>query len=344
MSLDASTRTRDGGKAREASPLRLLGLAVLLAVAVLFPFIPLGVQTDLIRSIVVFALSTAALALSWDILARTGQLSLAHAAFFGLGAYTFALVAPRLQAAIPGSTLVAHVLALLAGGLVAAVVSVVLGLVTLRLSGMYFAIATLAFAEVVRTIVNQLPVEFAGGPQGILVPALLGGNNRDVYWAGLAILLLTIGVSLWVERSRLGYAFTAIRQGELVARVLGVKSTKFKLFAFIISSFLAGLVGGFVAGKTFYLTPPDAFNLSVSVSALVVPIFGGLYTTAGPVLAAFILRFIEEGLRLLVGQGYLVGYGVILVLSILFLPRGIVGLYRQLTRRTSANSKEVKRG
>ncbi|HWG84978.1 MAG TPA: branched-chain amino acid ABC transporter permease, partial [Deinococcales bacterium] len=207
--------------------------------------------------------------------------------------------------------------------------------------GMYFAIATLAFAEVVRTIVNQLPVEFAGGPQGILVPALLGGNPRDVFWVGLVILLIAIAASLMVERSRLGYAFTAIRQGELIARVLGVPSTRYKLVAFAISSFIAGLVGGFVAGRTFYLTPPTSFDLSVSVSSLVIPIFGGLYTTAGPVLAAFVLRALEEVLHANVGPGYLVGYGVILVLSILFLPRGIMGLLR---RNAAHNNKGASSG
>jgi branched-chain amino acid transport system permease protein len=292
---------------------------LLLLLALAFPFISFGDRTQFVQQIAVFVLSSATLALSWDVLARTGQLSLAHAAFYGLGAYSYALLA---TAGMP------QMLAFLAAGVIAALASVLLGAVTMRLQGMYFAIATLAFAEVIKTIVNQL--SFTGGPQGYLVPALLGGDFLGLYYLGLGVLVVLILISSLILRSKLGFAFTAIRQGELVARVLGVDVTRYKLLAFVISSFFVGLTGAFVAGKTFYITPPSAFDTGVSVVALVMPIFGGLYSSAGPVLAAVILRVLEEVLKLVAPSAYLIAYGAILVLSILYLPRGILGLLARL--------------
>jgi branched-chain amino acid transport system permease protein len=286
----------------------LAWLVLLFAFA--FPFIPFGDRTAFIQQISLFVLSGAVLALSWDFLARTGQLSLAHAAFFGLGAYTFALLA---NSGVP------QALAFLAAGAFSSL--------ALRLHGMYFAIATLSFAEVLKTIVNQLP--FTGGSQGLLVPALFGGAFVTLYFLGLIMLLALVVISEVSKRSKLGFAATAIRQGELVARVLGVNSSKIKLQSFVISSFFVGLVGAYAAGKTFYITPPEVFSASVSVTALVMPIFGGLYSTAGPILAAVVLRILEELLRLVLPQGYLIGYGVILVLSILFLPKGLLSLWKK---------------
>jgi branched-chain amino acid transport system permease protein len=272
---------------------------VVLALALAFPFISFGDRTQFVQQIAVFVLSSATLALSWDVLARTGQLSLAHAAFYGLGAYSFGLLA---TAGVP------------------------------QMLAFLFGIATLAFTEVVKTIVNQL--NFTGGPQGYLVPALLDGNFVPLYYLGLGVLVLLILISSFILRSKLGFAFTAIRQGELVARVLGVDVTRYKLLAFVISSFFVGLTGAFVAGKTFYITPPSAFDTGVSVVALVMPIFGGLYSSAGPVLAAVILRVLEEVLKLLAPSAYLIAYGAILVFSILYLPRGILGLLARFKGRS----------
>lgn len=223
---------------------------IALAFALAFPFLPLGDRTAFIQQISLFVLSSAILALSWDFLARTGQLSLAHAAFFGLGAYTFALLA---NAGVP------QILAFLAAGVFSSLMSLLLGLVTLRLHGMYFAIATLAFAEVLKTIINQLP--FTGSSQGLLVPALFGGGFLALYFVGLVVLLLLVAISEWSKRAKLGYAFSAIRQGELVARVLGVDATRVKLLAFAISSFFVGLVGAYAAGKLFTSLRPKPFPL-----------------------------------------------------------------------------------
>ncbi|UBV41637.1 branched-chain amino acid ABC transporter permease [Deinococcus taeanensis] len=294
----------------------LLGFLLLAAV---FPFLPLGTRAEFLLQIAFFTLVAGIMALSWDILARSGQVSLAHAAFFGLGAYGYALL---LKAGLP------WLLAMPVAALLAGVASLILGAVTMRLSGMYFAIATLAFTEVVRTVIQNLPEGVAGGANGLLVPALLGGNSRAQYFLAWGLLALTVLVSLAVRLTRLHFAFAAIRQGEETARVLGVSIVRFKLLAFFISSVLAALAGVLYAGKTFFINPLETFSLANSIAPLTTSIFGGLYTTLGPVLGATVLRVAEELLHNSVKNGYLVVYGLVLMLSILWLPRGLMGLRR----------------
>lgn len=298
----------------------LLALGIFFALALAFPFLPLGDRREFLLQIGFFTLVAGIMALSWDLLARSGQVSLAHAAFYGLGAYGYALL---LKAGVPWGA------AMPLAALTAGFVSLLLGGVTMRLSGMYFAIATLAFTEVVRTVIQNLPESVAGGANGLLVPALLGGNSRGQYLLALALLLLTVGVSLAVRLSKLHHAFAAIRQGEETARVLGVNVVRYKLAAFFLSSVLAALAGVLYAGKTFFISPLDTFSLANSISPLTTSIFGGLYTTLGPILGATVLRVAEELLHNTVKNGYLVVYGLVLMLSILWLPRGIVGLWRR---------------
>lgn len=294
-----------------------LAVAVTLGLALVVPWVPAGGYQQYVVQVATFVLINASVALAWDIQARTGQLSLAPAAFFGLGAYAYTIAALR-GVPLP--------LAFALGPLAAAAVSLLLGIVTLRLHGLYFAIATLAFAEVVKVVFKELPVDLTGGAVGLTAPPLLGGHQTGLYYLGLAVLLVTIGASLAVRHTRLHYAFTAIRQGELTARVLGVPVIQAKMLAFVISAALIGLAGAYATSRLFFVIPEDTFGIGISVTALATAIFGGVYTTAGPVLGAVILRTLEEGLRLLLRQGYLVVYGVILMVVILYLPGGLVGL------------------
>lgn len=294
-----------------------------LVVALLVPFVPAGGYQQYVVQVATFVLINAAVALAWDIQARTGQLSLAPAAFFGLGAYTYTIAALR---GVPLSV------AFLLGPLVAGVVSLGLGVVTLRLQGLYFAIATLAFAEVVKVIFKELPLDLTGGAVGLTAPPLLGGHQNGLYYLGLGLLLLVITASLAVRHSRLHYAFTATRQGELTARVLGVRVVRTKMLAFVLSASLIGMVGAYATSRLFFVIPEDTFGIGLSVAALATAIFGGVYTTAGPVLGAIILRSLEEVLRLVLHEGYLAVYGVILMLVILYLPGGLVSLWNRRGR------------
>jgi branched-chain amino acid transport system permease protein len=266
------------------------------------------------------------LALSWDVVARTGQLSLAHGAFFGLGAYTVGIA--FRSAHLP------PLAGLLIAAVVGAAVAIALGLVTLRLRGIYFAIATLAFAEVLRTVALQLP-DLTGGNVGISMPPLFDGDRVLSYYLAGAIFILALGLSIWVRRSRMQYAVTAIRANENVAAVVGVNVVRTKVTLFAASATLAALAGAFYMPFITHTDPADAFDTSRSVAALVFPIFGGLYTTIGPVVGTVLLRSLEEYLRVTPPwkDGYQVVYGLVIVIAVLFLPRGLVGLVSDRARR-----------
>jgi len=289
------------------------------------------------------AISLAILALSWDLLARTGQLSLAHAAFYGAGAYTAAILAKASGLPLAmGLPLAALTAALLALGL---------GSVTLRLRGIYFAIATLAFTEVLKAVVQELPTGLAGGAAGLNVPPLFRPHfvpgvmqrweiafqrNEAYFYVYGGLLVLAIAASIVTQRTRLRAAFTAVRTNEEVAAVMGVRPARAKLLAFVLSSALVGMLGALEAMRLGSVIPDGTFAISTTVFALVTPIFGGLYTTLGPILGAGVLSAVEETLKRTFAEGYLIGYGIVLVASILFMPRGIVGLFARLTRRRAA--------
>ncbi|HET8984901.1 MAG TPA: branched-chain amino acid ABC transporter permease [Trueperaceae bacterium] len=286
------------------------------------------------------AVALAVLALTWDIVARTGQLSLAHAAFYGAGAYAaavlFKLTGAPLWLGIP------------LAGVVAGLLALVLGSATLRLFGIYFAIASLAFTEVVKVIVQSMPFSVTGGTVGTNLPPLfrpvfVAGEmerwevaflrNQGYFLVYVGVLVLTIVISVLMQNSRLRHAFTAIRTNEFVAGVMGVNPARYKLIAFVVSSFLVGMLGAVEAHRFGSVNPDSTFAVHTTVLALVTPIFGGLYTTVGPILAAGVLSGVEETLKRVLSDGYLVAYGVVLVVSILFMPRGMVGLIRRLTSR-----------
>ena len=303
----------------------LAGWGVFLLVCAALPW--LGVASD--RYLMFLAnvmLMFMTLALSWDVVARTGQLSLAHGAFFGLGAYTVGI--GYRSAHLP------PLAGLVLAAVVAGVVAVGLGLVTLRLRGIYFAIATLAFAEVLRTIALQLP-DLTGGNVGISMPPLFDGDRVLSYYLAGAVFVLALALSIWVRRSRIQYAVTAIRANENVAAVVGVNVIRTKVSLFAASAMLAALAGAFYMPFITHTDPADAFDTTRSVAALVFPIFGGLYTTVGPVVGTLLLRSLEEYLRVTPPwkDGYQVVYGLVIVVAVLFMPRGLVGLATERVRR-----------
>lgn len=316
-----------------ADTVRPLGWLAFWVVILLIPFVgPIANDTYLIY-LANLMLMFMTLALSWDVVARTGQLSLAQGAFFGIGAYTVAL-GYRFGQLPPLVGL------LLAAG-AAACVALLLGIATLRLRGIYFAIATLAFGEVLRTVALQLP-NVTGGPAGISMPPLFGGDRLLSYYLAAAIFAVAVGLSLWVRGSALHYAVSAIRGNERVASVMGIDVVRIKVALFVASAVLAALAGAFYMPFITHTDPYDAFNTERSVQALVFPIFGGLYTTAGPILGTVLLRGLEEYLRVTPPwkEGYQVAYGAILIVSVLFLPRGLVGLFRGRVGRAGWRSSK----
>lgn len=264
------------------------------------------------------------LASSWDILARTGQVSVGQAGLFGIGAYTAALLYKWIH--------LSPVLGMFSGGIVSVIVAAFLGTLTLRLRGIYFSITTIAFAEALSVIWLMTP-GFAGGAMGLSTPPLFGGNREQAYYLILALLALVILVVWLIQATRLNFAFTAIRENEEVANVMGINPTRYKVLAFMISAFFTGFAGGFYSHYNTYIIPYEVFGLGISIACLVMPIFGGLYTIAGPILGTIVIKAIEEYLRVTVSYGHQIAYGLILVVVVLFMPEGLVGLWKKTIMR-----------
>jgi len=264
------------------------------------------------------------LASSWDILARTGQVSVGQAGLFGIGAYTAALLYKWIH--------LSPVLGMFSGGIIAVMVAAFLGTLTLRLRGIYFSITTIAFAEALSVIWLMTP-DFAGGAMGLSTPPLFGGNREQAYYLILALLALVI-LTVWlIQATRLNFAFTAIRENEEVANVIGINPTRYKVLAFMISAFFTGFAGGFYSHYNTYIIPYEVFGLGISIACLVMPIFGGLYTIAGPIIGTIVIKAIEEYLRVTVSYGHQIAYGLILVVVVLFMPEGLVGLWKKTILR-----------
>ncbi len=337
---------------RRAIPWDVIGLVLLIAAAAFTPDLLRGLfdrASVSYLSIAINALSLAILALSWDMLARTGQLSLAHAAFYGAGAYTTALMLRHLD--------VPMWLGIPAGGVTAVLLALLLGSLTLRLRAIYFAIATLAFAEVLKAVAQQAPTAFAGGNAGMNVaplfrPEFIAGQmerwevaylrNESYFYVYAGLLALTVLVSIALQRSRLRHAFTAIRTNEDVAGVMGVRPARIKLLAFMLSAAGVGMLGAVEAHRIGSVLPDQSFAVATTVLALVTPIFGGLYSTLGPLVGALGLSSVQELLRRTFSDGYLIGYGVVLVLTILFMPRGVVGTIGNAWRKRGPGRSREK--
>jgi branched-chain amino acid transport system permease protein len=258
-------------------------------------------------STVVFSIGVnAMLALSIYLTLSCGLLSLANAAFMGIGAYAAAMISMHTGLPFP--------VALLASAVLPALVALIIGIPTLRLSGVYLAMATLGFGEVVRVIVLNL--EITGGPMG-----LNGIPQKTEFWHIAAFLLATLFLLARLRRSKVGRAFEAIKEDEVAARLMSINVASYKLLAFTLGAAIAGLAGGLNAHFTFTIGPNNyAFENAVDI--LTMAVFGGTSNLIGPTLGAAILTLLPEVLRQF-KDFRLVANGLILVLVILYLPKGI---------------------
>jgi len=284
---------------------------------ILPPLLPSTYYLDLLVVIFIYA----SLALSWDILARTGQLSFAHHAFFGIGAYVSVLL--YLKGFDP-------LIGIVAGGVASGITAFGLGVATLRLRGMYFAIATLAFAGFMHISILQLS-DLTGGAGGItLDEPIFGGDLYAAYLLALVIALLSIFTSVILNRSRIYYAMKVMSSNETVAKTVGINVTKTILLIFTVSSIFPGLAGAFYAHYIAFVNPEIAFNVGIALAVLAMTVFGGMGTTMGPVLGAAILKIVEEQLRVTITYGHMIIYGLILIAVIVLFPQGLMGLWGRL--------------
>lgn len=299
--------------------------AFALAVAAL----TLALDSGVWLTFVMMVLYATLLAQAWNILGGFGgQFSFGHAVFFGTGAYVQAIA--QLQGGLNAWAALALAVA------AAAAVGVFIGALTFRygLKGSYFALVTLAFAEVFRIV--ALSVGFTGGGVGLMIPLaesaanLQFGSRKGYIGVMLGFVVAALLVTAWLRHSRFGARLQAVRDNEDAARAIGVDPLRTKLGAITLSGGFTGAAGAFYVQVFQYIDPSIAFGAHVSVEALVAAIVGGMGTLWGPVLGALVLHALSDLTRNLFGTlpGInLVIYGVVLVLIVMFLPRGLAGLW-----------------
>lgn len=262
------------------------------------------------------------------ILGYTGQLSLGHAAFYGIGAYTSALLVMHLH--LP------FWVGLIAAGCMAGLAGLLLGFPALRLKGAYLVICTLAFVEIVHQVMMNWE-SLTRGPMGIPgIPSpgdiALGGlvlhfaSKATYYYLVLAVVAVTVLLNYFLIHSRTGRAFIAIREDQIAADMMGINLTFYKLLAFFSACFLAGIAGSLYVHYIGYVSP-ESFTLGESVNIVVMTILGGMGTLVGPVLGALGLTFLLEFMRAFADYR-LVVYGAILMIVIVLFPEGAIGLFR----------------
>ena len=312
----------------------LIGIAVFAAV---IGALTLAVDSGVWLTFIMLTLYGALLAQAWNILGGFGgQFSFGHAVFFGTGAYVQAMA--QLQGGL--NAWVALLLAVAA----AAAVGAFIGALAFRygLKGSYFALVTLAFAEVFRIV--AVSVDFTGGGVGLMLPLsesvanLQFGSRKGYIALMLGFVVAALLVTAWLRHSRFGARLQAVRDNEDAARAVGVNPFTTKLGATVLSGGFTGAAGAFYVQVFQYIDPGIAFGPHVSVEALVAAIVGGMGTLWGPVLGALVLHALADVTRNLFGAlpGInLVIYGVVLVLIVMFMPRGIAGLWNQWKQRRS---------
>ncbi|HIJ37283.1 MAG TPA: branched-chain amino acid ABC transporter permease [Rhodospirillaceae bacterium] len=250
----------------------------------------------------------AILGLSMYAVLALGQLSLGQAAFMGIGAYVGAVVTLKLGAPF--------ILTLLAAAVVPALAAILIGRPTLRLTGVYLAIATIGLGEVLRIVyLNTAPLGGALGLSGI--------PNKANGWIIYGLLALFLGVSLSIVRSRIGRSMEAIREDEDAARVMGIDVDSYKLNGLVLSAALAGLAGALNAHYSSFISPNE-YGFEAAVSILSFAVLGGVTTPLGAVSGAFLLTLLPEVLRPLHDLRGIFN-GLIIVLVVIFLPKGILG-------------------
>ncbi|RNC28495.1 MAG: hypothetical protein AWM53_01475 [Candidatus Dichloromethanomonas elyunquensis] len=280
---------------------------------------------------------------TWNLLGGyAGQFSLGHAAFFGIGAYTSSLLASGLH--------LTPWLGMLAGASLSAMVGVILGAICFRLRGHFFSLATLAFGQIVYIIALSWR-SVTNGSEGVLIMSSPGWsemafNSKMAYvYLALIYMLIVVGVSFYLDRSRLGYFLVAYRENDEAARAIGVNTFLARVIVSGISAFLMAAGGTLYAQYMYYIDPDSVLSIALSVQAPLIAIVGGLGGALGPVFGSFLILPMTQMLRAWLGTSFsglhLIIYGVILIVVLLLIPEGIFPkLTEYLKKRTEKeNSK-----
>jgi len=310
-------------------------MAWIVAIVAALALVPELVSSNYVLGLLIVILFSAFLGQSWSILGgMCGQFSLGHASFFGIGLY----VSFILQVNFGLSAWLALVAAIVAG----AVIGLSIGFISFRygLRGSYFALVTLAFAEVFRVIASALDI--TGGGTGRNLPTRVGlehlqfSTKAGYFYFVLALFAVVQIVTWWIARGRLGARFLAIREDEDAAAALSVNVLQHKLIAIGISGAIAGCGGFFYGQYYYYVDPAIAFGPLQSVEILLAAIIGGMGTLFGPVLGAVVLRMAGELTQSVTGSApgiNLVLYGIVVIAIVRYMPNGVLGGFGALARR-----------
>ncbi len=270
----------------------------------------------------------AILAMSWNFIGGlTGYPSFAAAAFFGLGAY---LTAIFMNAGVN------FFATLFISAFAGAFLAFALGIPILRLKGHYFAIASYGVAEALREFAENL--EVTGGGEGINLPIIEGGPDfftRYFYYAMLAVAVLSFATQYIVTRNRLGFGLVAIRENEDAAAMLGVKTTKYKIIAFVLSAIFPAMAGGVYAYRAAFLEPIDVFDILFSIKAIVMSLLGGVGLVMGPILGAVFLEYVNDFLWGRFLEFHSAFLGIIMVLVVIFMPKGFFSILQEIRAKQS---------
>src|SRR5471032_2809082 len=313
-----------------------VGVAVLIA-------LPLVVKSSFAIDVFIRILLFAFIGVAWNLMGGYAkQLSLGHAAYFGLGAYTSTLLQINFG--------VSPWIGMLAGGVVGMLASLPIGWLCFRLRGPYFTIATIATAQVLMLIFLKFR-DFAWGAEGTTIPNL--GNaplmmqfdgKAPYYYIVLGLLSVALAVTAWIERSRIGYYLVAIGEDEDAAEAIGINVPRVKRNIYMISSFLTGLAGTFYTQYIYFIDPQTAFNFNISIEAALVSIVGGIGTLWGPMIGTVLLEttsaLLQSWLGNSIGGVQLTVYSLILMSVILWRPTGIMGYVSEVyARRRNQSAK-----
>lgn len=287
----------------------ILGIVVMVIYSIFFLLIQTGALNPYYGQILIVLGINIILAVSLNlVIGFTGQLALGHAGFMSIGGYTAAIMS--LNYNLP------FFISLVIGGLVSAVIGFLIGMPILRLKGDYLAITTLGFGEIIRVAVVNM--DFLGGPRGLAgIPKKT--NFTWVYF----ITLFTVIIIYNIIKSPYGRAMLSIREDEIASESMGINTTKFKMMAFVIASFFAGIAGGLYAHQFMFLDP-KSFDFLKSFEILTFVVFGGMGSLSGSLMATTVLTYLPEVLRTFAEYRMII-YAASLVMLMLFRPQGIMG-------------------
>lgn len=313
---------------KKLKPYLPLGVIAILVVAFTLSG-PSRMTLDLMNTILIFA----TFATAWNIAGgMTGLFSLGHSALFAIGAFGTTIL--RLTFGVP------TFLAILIAALIAVLVALGIGAISLRLRGHYFGLATLGLAVIMYIVLQNFP-GVTGGDEGITIPKEVGFANlifasKDQYvYVTLGLYLVTAFVVIMLSRSKRGYQMLAVKEDEVSARSIGIPAVRTKLFAVGLSGFFTALAGAMFAQYTLYITPANVGSVSVTWEPALMAIIGGMLGTYGPLIGAVLFTLLEHYVIEAVGSS-IPGlsnffYGALLILCILALPNGVTGLIRSGT-------------